>query len=266
MDRKDINYKEILARTGLNDSEALVYEVLIKNGQVSILSMQKLIPKLSRTNLYNVLHSLAQKSLVQKSDVKKKLEFRPNDPYQLKVYLNNRERELSQAQKMIDSVIPGLSELYRNTTEKPVVRVFEGIEGIKNLYLDTLRSGQPIKSFLGLTQAEETVSSWLRKSYAPLRIKNKITARVIVSADKTDPETASYIGRTKEELRETRVVEQKLFPALLEVQIYGNKVSFANYNKNNALIGVIIENELIAKTMSGLFELAWQGIKAVGIS
>ncbi|MEK7097896.1 MAG: hypothetical protein AAB906_03550, partial [Patescibacteria group bacterium] len=91
------------------------------------------------------------------------------------------------------------------------------------------------------------------------RIKAKITARVILSRDQADQKSAEYLHDDERELRQTREVSKKIFPCKLEIQIYGNKVAFANYNKGDALIGIIVDNENIAESMRGLFELAWNG-------
>ena len=249
-------YQDVLSRAGLDDKEAAIYETLLKNGQQGVLELSKKSPY-KRGDLYNILYSLRDKGIVEQTIKDKKIQFRPRDPYRLKEYIVEQEQKYREADGLIDSVLPGLSEMFKMTTERPVVRVIGGLEGIKELYEDTLKVGKPIEAFLEASESEPRVWRWLRDSYVGRRVKAGIPARVIVSAGE-DKNSADYLAHDATELRETRVVAKNLFPCKLEIQIYGNKVSFANYNKNDALIAVIIDNKNIADTMRGLFELAWK--------
>jgi len=252
-------YQDILTRTGLDDKEAAIYEILLKNGQQGVLELSKKSPY-KRGDLYNILYSLRDKGIVEQTIKNKKIQFRPRDPYRLKEYIVEQEQKYREADGLIDSVLPGLSELFKMTTERPVVRVMEGFEGIKELYEDTLKVGKPIDAYLEASESEPRVWRWLRDNYVGRRVKAQIPARVIVSAA-DDKNSADYLAHDKEELRETKVVKKNLFPCKLEIQIYGNKVSFANYNKNDALVAVIVDNKNIAETMRGLFALGWEGIE-----
>jgi len=257
MDKITSQFSGLLARFDLIDNEAKVYEILVKHGSMTAQSLGLHLPKINRTNLYAVLNSLQTKDMVFQKQTGAKAEFVPVDPNQLYNLLAAEEKELETNKNLLSALLPDLSNIYQLSTQRPAVRIFEGREGIKEIYLDTIGSKQPIFSFLGLSEIDESIGRWLRRYYAPMRIKAKIPAKVIISADKSDSETRSYIQRSKQELREIKVVEKKLFPAVVEVQTYGDKVSFANYNKSDALIGVIIENKFIAETMRGVFKLGW---------
>jgi sugar-specific transcriptional regulator TrmB len=246
-------YHALLNQLGLNKNESAIYQTLLAYGQLPIIELQRYHSNLKRTNLYAVIHSLRDKQLVIQTQKGTKTEFRLNDPGQLQTLVLRRQKEIEEQKALINAYRPNLIQDYQLSYEKPTARILEGVEGIKELYLDTISEGRPILSFLGLTEANESIARWLRRYYAPMRKRAKISARVIVSAEKSDPETKSYIKRSKDELREIKIAPKKLFPAVIEVQVYGNKVSFANYNRENAPVGIIIENKYIAETMSGLF-------------
>lgn len=253
-------YQQLFTQLGLTENEATVYETLLNHGQLPIIELQSFHPELKRTNLYAILYSLRDKQLVVQTQKGAKTEFRLNDPSQLQSLISKRQEEIESQKALLSAYLPNLNQTYQLSSEKPTTRILEGYEGIKELYLDTIRENKPILSFLGLTEADESIARWLRRYYAPMRKKARINARVIVSAEKNDSETKSYIKRSVEELREIKIASKKMFPAVIEVQIYGNKVSFANYNKDNAPVGIIIENKFIAETMRGLFELGWSSI------
>ncbi|MFA7253742.1 MAG: helix-turn-helix domain-containing protein [Patescibacteria group bacterium] len=250
-------YQDVLSRAGLSEKEAIVYEVLLSSGQLGVRDLTPKTPY-KRGDLYNILYSLRDKSVIEQTIKNKKIQFRPRDPYRLKEYIVDQEQKFREADSLIDSVLPGLSEMFKMTTERPVVRVMEGYEGIKELYEDTLKVGKPIDAFLEAAESDPKVWRWLRDHYVERRVKANIPARVIVSSGE-DKNTADYLAHDKTELRETRVVKKSLFTCKLEIQIYGNKVSFCNYNKDDVLVAVIIDNKNIAESMRGLFELAWRG-------
>lgn len=256
--KKDQRYLSVLERAGLNQNEAQVYEILLNRGQLGIAKIGELMPEIKRTNLYSVLYSLRDKELIEQTISGGKINFRPLDPNQIKRHVSDQKVKYSEAENLIDSILPNLSEKFKMTTEKPVVRVYEGVGGIKELYKDTIKVGKPILSFLTSYEADPQIWSWLREHYIKDRINAKIFAKVIVSKDKKDIKSKEYLEKDKLELRETKAVDHDLFPCELEIQIYGNKVSFANYNKEDALVGVIIDNKKITNSMRGLFNLAWK--------
>jgi len=69
--------------------------------------------------------------------------------------------------------------------------------------------------------------------------------------------TEGYVTEDPKELRESRNVTQEDFGFQNEVNIYGDKVAIINSTKDEKLIGILINNPLIAATLRGWFELTW---------
>jgi len=130
------HYSDVLKRTGLTEKEAAVYETLLKNGQAGVNELTKEIPY-KRGDLYNILYSLRDKGIIEQTIKNKKIQFRPMDPHKLKEYIVEQEQKYREADSLIDTVLPGLSEMFKMTTERPIVRVLEGYDGIKE-YTKTL--------------------------------------------------------------------------------------------------------------------------------
>ena len=253
-------YADILKKAGLTDKEAVVYEALLKTGETGVGNLTRSTPY-KRGDIYNILYSLRDKGIIQQTIKGEKISFRPNDPVLLENYLQSEQDRLREARRLVGSLLPALEEMFKLASERPVVRVFEGVSGIKRIYQDALEEGKPIKAFLNLSEANKEVYGWLRQVYIEKRIKLGIEAKVIISVKENDQKAKSYIASDDKELRETRAVNYDQFPAFLEIQIYGNKVSFANYRAGDALVGVVIDNQSIAKTMESMFYLAWNTAK-----
>lgn len=249
-------YLDILEKSGLSEKEAKLYELLLTHGQMGVHDLVKYEPTLKRTSMYAVLYAIRDHNLIAQTIKGKKIQFKVTDPAYIKSFIHDQQSSLTQADNLIDAVLPDLSNLLKLTTEKPIVRVYEGIEGIKTIYDDTLKEGKEICSFLGLYESHPQILRWLRDHYVKKRVSKKIFAKVLLAVS-SDRETESYVERGGEEFRETRIISKEKFPARLEFQVYGHKVSFANHNIKNAPVGIIIENKYIADTMRSLFNLGW---------
>ena len=258
-EKSNIKYKylDLLKKSGFSDKEAKLYELLLVYGQMGVHQLTEYEPKLKRTSMYAVLYDLRDRNLITQTIKGKKIQFKVNDPVYIKNYINDQQTSLHQAEGLIDAVMPELSELLKLTTDKPLVRVYEGVEGIKTIYNDTLKEGKEILSFMGLYESHPQILRWLRDHYVKKRVTRKISARVLLASSQ-DSETLDYIKRGTSECRQTRMISKEKFPSRLEFQIYGNKVSFANHNIKNAPVGIIIENKFIADTMRSLFNLGWE--------
>lgn len=247
-------FKDALVHSGLTTKEALLYDILLENGSLPVAEIMKR-SKLKRGIIYKALYALEEKGLVSKFKKDKKLHFKPQHPYKLLEYLEGRVGEARNQQANLETVLPQLVSSFTLIEGTPGVRTFEGIEGIKEVYRDTLKEGKEIWAILQTTEVEPELYRWLTRTYVKQRAKQGIKAKVIASEDVKTPE---YTRKDKVELRETRVVPKRKFPVGIEVDIYGNKVGFMAFRKGAQHLGIIIENILIAETMRALFQLAWE--------
>lgn len=245
----------LLETLGLTGKEADIYELLLKKGE---LTGGEIIAQtgLKRATVYKSLYSLEKKVLISKQDVNKKIHFKPLPPDRLLTLAEERIKEHERAHANMRTLLPDLMSTYILAVEKPVVTTFEGVKGLKEIYLDTLRVGKPIYAVLTTAEVDPELFSWLTETYGRLRTKHKIPASVIASSGTWSKE---YSKRDAMEARTTLTVPHKLFPFAHEVDIYGDKVAFINYKKGDALIGIVINHPQIAQTMKAIFDLAWQG-------
>lgn len=245
----------ILQTLGLSSNEAKIYELLLKLGEVEA---QIVIAQtgLKRATAYKALYDMEEKGIVSKRDIGKTLHFKPEPPTSLLTLAEDRYNELERVRRDVRSILPQLTSAYILAVEKPVVSTFEGVEGLKQMYEDTLREKQPIYAVLQAEHLHPELYRWLESVYVKRRVKLGIPATVIVASS-----TASekYVSKDARTLRTTRVVDRQLFPFAHEVDIYGQKIAFINYKKDEALIGVVIDHPRIAQTMKAFFDLAWIG-------
>lgn len=248
-----------LETIGLTGKEAEIYELLLKKGELVGGDIIK-ETSLKRATVYKSLYSLEKKGLISKQDLNKKIHFRPLPPDRLIELADSQIKKHERARSDVRTLLPDLMSSYILAVEKPVVSTFEGVKGLKEIYLDTLREGKPISAVLTTAAVEPELFDWLTSYYAKQRVKHGVFARVIAS---TGTWSKEYVKKDAAEARETLLVPDTQFPFAHEVDIYGDKVAFINYKKGDALIGVVINHPQIARTMRAWFDLAWKGAQSL---
>ncbi|MFB6246313.1 MAG: TrmB family transcriptional regulator [Candidatus Pacearchaeota archaeon] len=123
-----------LKKFGLSDKEAETYIACLNLGtaKASVISLKSNIP---RTLTYDILERLIESGLVSYSIKGGKKYFSANSPKELKRILEEKE-------EAVDSVLPELEKLQKEKeSKKPIVEIYEGIEGMKTVMDNILRSG-----------------------------------------------------------------------------------------------------------------------------
>jgi sugar-specific transcriptional regulator TrmB len=245
-----------LSSFGLTDKEIDLYEVLLAHGELSAGDVVRL-SKLKRATAYQSLYSLEKKGLVTHFERGRKIHFRVESPTKLLELANLQLRTFEESHRQLMGVISSLNTKYVLAVEKPVISVLEGIEGIKQVYNDTLKVAKPIYAALTTDEVEPELKNWLRNVYSKKRASLKIPAYVLIAEDKM---TAEYVSRNPTTLRTTKVIKRDKYPFQHEINIYGDKVAFIHYRKGDKLLGIIIQHPHVAKTMKALFDVAWDGV------
>lgn len=239
-----MNLSDNLQQFGLNQKQAQVYLGLLELGTATVIEVAKKTG-IKRTTVYDVLVELEKKGLIAQSKKGKRRIFLAQEPERLEKILEEKKSKLQE-------LLPALKSLINTAGTKPVIRYFEGIEGIKEVYRDTLKYQGELVAFV-----TENIIAKLGQDFAyeykEKRKKALITVRVI---GPDSPEIVEYKKTDQHDLKETRLVPKDQFPFSIEMNLYGNKVAFMSFNEQ---LGLIVESNEIANNVKFLFELAWKG-------
>lgn len=239
--------KQILEQLGLDGKKTDVYLACLEmDGATAYLIAKK--TGLKRPTVYDIMNQLMKDGLVFKSIKGKIKYFSPADPEVL-------VKKLKEKEALAKEILPQLQNLYNSPQAKPFIRYFEGKEGIKEMYEDSLRNlkkGDEILAYVG----EDTLQNMpeYAEDYINRRVEKNIRLRGIY---KKSPEIMRYMKNNQSQLRDAKVLEEKDFPVSNETNIYKNKMAIASYGKE--MFGMIIESEEIARSQKAIFELAWKG-------
>ncbi|MBT4277140.1 hypothetical protein HOD96_00110 [Candidatus Falkowbacteria bacterium] len=234
-----------LQKIGLNEKEAKVYLASLELGETNIQRISKK-SGVKRTTVYDILESLKKRGLISTFKKNKKIFYYAESPKSL-------DKDLDEKKELLKQAMSELMSISNLIDKKPKIRYFEHVEGIKEVYLDTLNyPEQEMVSWIAEEAFYNFDVDFLNSYYHPKRLKKKIWTREIAS---DDPETQKYKRDDEKSLRNTKLLSAEDFPLDVSINLYGkNKIGIMSFDEE---IGIIIESEKIYVTLKSMFEFAW---------
>ena len=142
--------EKILQDFGLTRNEAKIYLTLLNLGSSRAGEITEK-SGIHRRNVYDSIERLTEKGLVSSVIVDNKKLFSPANPQRFIELIEEKKAELDERKKHFRKLLPELS-LMRTLKKKHEVRFFRGIEGLKTVYEDILRTK---KDYIGYGPGEE---------------------------------------------------------------------------------------------------------------
>jgi len=246
------NIYEILLTSGLSENEAKVFLVLLELGKGTVTEITRKAG-LNRTTGYDILDNLASKGLVSISGKEPKQEYLAESPEKIIFLLENELKEKNNQLQKLKNVLPEMKSLH-NVAGRPKVRFYEGMQGLKDVYEDTLTSSEPIRAYASVDDMHNGLPNYFPEYYTR-RAEKGIAIRAIIPDTEIGRERKSL---DKKEKRETALVPKNKFDFSPEINIYDNKVMIASWKEK---LGIIIESAEISDAMKKIYELAWAEAK-----
>lgn len=248
------NYQEALIKTGLSETQAGVYEILLRFGGQTARLIQARSP-FKRGLVYKALEQLEELNLVEKREDKGKIAvFFPKHPYKIKELAENKHREAELSLLAVDGVLSQLSSDFNLVSGQPGVKFFEGLEGFKKVSWDSLTSKTPIYTYGDLEMIAKKFGD-INKRYLSERKRRGIKKLAITN---DSPFNRQFIGNYDQDLTKTRLANgSDLDFSSTITQIYDNKISYTTIN-GDSIIAMIIDNPQLYKMSRSLFEYHWR--------
>jgi len=228
---------------GLNEKESMVYLASLELGEATGFQIFKKT-SLKKPTVYYILDELLKKGLVSLTKKGSKKYFVAENPRKIK---NQLEENL----ESFKNILPQLLSVYNISDTKPKLRYYEGKNGLKEVYSDTLKYRGEILAF-----ASEEIISLLGEDftldYVNKRVKKGITIKTIIP--ESDKIKENFINKNTEQLRTTKFINPKEFNFPIEINIYGNKVAFMSFRDE---LAIIIESKEISTMMKNMFSFFW---------
>ena len=231
--------KEELQKLGMTKSEALIFELLVKYGNISGSQLAKK-SGIDRSTTYNLLASLNSKGFVS---------YLVKDG--LKIYQisnpSNLRKFVEETAQIAESVIKQINETKQKSSSDSFVEIYEGKNAPKIMYHHYLSGkNQDFYTYGGYGKMFSTLDPEIKEYIKEFKLRKNFLY--------------SFISKDYPNLDRLKVIPGKIkqtnFSSLPVGFTVGlNTVTFHIYEDESQVI--MIKHPLIAKAMKELFELAW---------
>jgi|SRR5690606_2544810 len=258
-----MNLAEHLQSLGFTEKESKLYITLLEIGPNPVSSIARKAG-ITRTTAYAALETLKEKGLVSAIEQGGIQQYAGVEPEKLEEYAKNQQEKAEENYKKIKSIVPQLKSLTGDLVMAPKVKYYEGAEGIKTIYNDTIEvlkklpKNERIK--LSYSSASEVAPDLRRflDEYVKTRKKHHIMIKGIFPETE---ESRKYQKKSKQHFAEVKIMPEDISLEFdTEISIYGNKISVMSL-KPDRLHGAIIESPEIASSYRAVFEITWRACK-----
>lgn len=239
--------KELLG-AGMTENEAAIYLAALELGETTVSRLARK-SGIKRTTAYLVIESLKEKGLISSLKKETASVFFAEDPRKLHEILEERKEK-------IDKIMPQLLAFTNLIDRKPEIRYFEGEEGIKDVYRDSLKyPNMEMLTWYAENYAGQFDEKFFLDEYIPRRLKHKIFVRAILPDNEFIRE---WIKNDQAHFRKSKLVSAEKYAISIELNMYGkNKVGIISYEEQ---IAIIIESQKIHDSLKSIFEIMWNGL------
>ena len=224
------------------------FVTLLQSGDVTADQLAK-SSKLNRSTTYVQIKILIEHGLVSSFKRGKKTFFAAESPINLVRILEQKKQQILLQEAEVTHLVPELLKLFGTTADRPVVRVFEGKEGLVSMRSNILDSGtKKIQSAFCFDSMSKIFTDDELMAFSNKRAAKKIESQVMYSKVGNDiPSVAP---------QQIKRVDENNFPFGADIYIYNDTVSFAS--TKDQVVGVSITNADIAKSMRALYDTMWK--------
>lgn len=238
---------------GIPKMQTLVYLDLLKNKESNATDVSKRT-KMHRANVYDTLTKLKERNLVYLSTKEGKQVFAALPSELIVSEEKDRLENLKLAMDYIKTIyLPG---------QTPRVYTLEGVNAVRSILFGILEEKSDLVWIYGLVENKHLMNLMndkLMNSFQIERIKKQIKMRLLFNKSPT--------GKTKN-ISKLKLIEAKLLPKNQQTDnsqitqiVYNNFVYITLWL--DPICTIVIENELIAREYSDLYEILWNHSKEI---
>lgn len=249
-----------LQNLGLSEKEARIYLAALELGTDTVQHIAKKAG-VKRVTTYVILQSLLRKGLASKIDKGKKTLFVAEEPERLLRFVDQQLKNLELKKNSISGVLSRLKLIYNVKSDKPIVRFYEGAEGVDALMDEFIKefgserkksSSDKDKIYLAYSRdlLEKFFSKEQRERGRRERLSARIEALPLYNWKKPTENFALSKG--------TKLSAER-FPFPCDIAVYKDKIRLISLT--NTPTAVLIIDKHLAEGLRSLFRLAHEGAK-----
>jgi sugar-specific transcriptional regulator TrmB len=257
------NNLENLIALGFTPNEARVYLACLELGKGSVTLISKKAG-LNRTTGYDILERLAVRGLINMVMAKnKKRLYSAMPPSRIKQYLQGKKQSYEKRLQKLERTLPELKLLYKETEIKPVIKIAEGFEALKQMACLELDAKGTIYSFTNLENYAENFSE-MGNERTKERYLRGLKEKCLSIEGKFAREwwKKTYGNKKKlQKMTEYRWIKPlNNYPTAGEIIVFNDRV-IAILSKASDDAAFEIRSESFANFLKILFEIVWEKTK-----
>jgi sugar-specific transcriptional regulator TrmB len=243
-----MNLEQNLQKIGLSEKEAVLYLAGLQTGPAT---MQELVngAQLKRATVYELVDSLKEKGLIKTILKGKRKIYIAEDPQNIFPLIKQKEN-------VLNNILGQLLAIQSHAGKKPSVRIYQGVEGIKEIYEDILSKRADYIEVLSTKLPDEKIRDYWGGEYVERRIKKGNHVKCIAP---DIPYYQELQAKDKFALRQTKLVPAQNFPFKNEMFAYNGKVAFIT-QEGDVSLGLVIESTDIYETVNVMLNHFWNTI------
>ncbi len=252
MNSLPLQTRQTLKSLGFSDHECKLLLPLFAHHKLLTkeLSQQTM---LSFDTVHYTLHALEKKGLVTRTS--------KSGEDSVEICSNKEFLQWIEKQKKINSdiydeagaVLQTFLTTLGESSWKPDVIYFEGVEGVKEIYEDMIREGKDIYTWTDIQKIYENLGEYM-EDFIEKRMEKHITSHAIMPMNVMN---SSYAK--KNQLRNTKFSKDLKING--EIRIYGDKVAVITFHDKKP-VGFVFSGPLISSIFKGVFDHAWNACTA----
>jgi sugar-specific transcriptional regulator TrmB len=246
-----------LKNFGLSEKEIAIYLALIELGTSSVRTIAERA-KVNRGTTYDILKSLINMGIISYYHKESKQYFVAEQPEILLSIIDKKRENLSEIKVNIEESLPIFKTLFEKQGGKPLVKLYEGLIGIRHILEDVLNSMDKVKDKIYYVYSSATVRKNVylaMKDFSKKRVNRKIKVRTIALG-----EGGTLVGLDERKwMPLANLKESEALRPTYQI-IYNGKIAHISLDNMDNPTGIVIENREIYQTQKLIFEYNWKNI------
>lgn len=160
---------------------------------------------------------------------------------------------LEEHTRALETVLPEIVALRRTEKTRPRVALFEGIEGVKTVFEDTLTTREPfLRGILSMADLYKMPGKDYVNDYTQRRIETGVALRVI----RSEATEVEKVWQTSAKDQRTLHLAPAGMTFPMTMYIYDGKVGIVGTERER--FGMIITSQDLYANMKNFFDVLWQ--------
>ena len=244
----------ILRKAGLTESQAKGYLALIEHGTLSPTELADKTGE-SRTNGYMICDKLEKLGLATKKESagqRTKALYSPAHPSALETLAERRRKVVVRNEQEVKNGLSSLIDQFYANTELPGTRILQGVEGIKEVYADTLKASDKTIYLLRSIADAPLLGNDYFEQYRIDRASAGIDTYALTPMTELSYQHIKSGNDAQMRYHRTPLPENS-YTAPVEIDVYDTKVAIIAFGETQ--MATIIDSAPIAEAMRQIMQL-----------